>query len=201
MKNLKSDDTIHKLIQLALRSKDNKASVTAMKALRSFPPSSWTADVIQAAINIFFQIPKKFDSSSRTLALDIILGSNPTDETIKDILFYLLSNDKAFEIKKYTIQNLNVLADKDIAFGERLKRIVRSEPKINNYGVLAQRGVSSALARQFLNHPITNGTMLTSQEMSSGLVKRGVFDIVLENNERSCEMFSVSTCNVIDFLR
>lgn len=85
-----------------------------------------------------------------------------------------------------------MLAEKDPSFGDQLKRIIAMEPKINNYAVLAQRGVSSALARQFLNHSITNGTMFSNQEMSSGLVKRGVFDIVLENNERSFEMFSVS---------
>lgn len=192
LKNLKSEETISKLLHIALKSKDNKASVTAMKALRSFPASSWDENVIKAAHKIFYQIPKKFDSSCRTLALDIILGTNPTEETIKNLLYYLLSNDKAFEIKKYTIQKLNMLAEKDSSFNDKLQAVIKKDPKINNYCVLSQRGVSSALARQFLNHPITNGTMFSNQEMSSGLVKRGVFDIVLENNERSCEMFSVS---------
>lgn len=192
LKNLKSEETIQKLIHLALNSKDNKASVTAMKALRSFPSSSWSDDVVKASMKIFYQIPKKFDTSSRTLALDILLGSKPTEETINNLLYYLLSNDKVFEVKKYVIQKLNMMAEKDLEFRDKLKNIIKNEPKINNYAVLSQRGMSSALARQFLQHPVTNGTMFSSQEMSSGLVKRGVFDIVLENNERSFEMFSVS---------
>lgn len=174
---------------------DNKSSVTAMKALRSFPPSSWNEKVIDASIKIFFQIPKKYDTSSRTLALDILLGANPNEDLIKNLLYYLLSNDKTFEVKKYVIQNLNMLAEKDCLFKDKLKNVIKNEPKINNYAVLSQKGMSSALARQFLHHPVTNGTMLSSQEMNSGLVKRGVFDIVLENEDRSCEMFSVSYYN------
>lgn len=192
LKNLKSEETIEKLTHLALTAVDSKSSVTAMKALKSFPATMWSKKVTDAAIKIFFQIPKKFDSSSRTLALDILLEANPTDALLRDLLYYLLSNDKAFEIKKYVIQKLNMLTEKNALFQDRISNIISKEPKINNYEVMSQKGMSSALARQFLHNPITNGTMFSSQEMSSGLVKRGVFDIVLENNERSCEMFSVS---------
>lgn len=193
LKNLKSDETINKLLQLALNAKDGKSSVVAMKALTSFPASSYDQKVIETSKKIFFQLPKKFDSSARTLALDILLETKPDEELIKNLLLYLLSNDKSFEIKKYLVQKMNMLAEKDCIFKDKLRNVIINEPRINNYAVLSQKGMSSALSRQFLHHPATNGTMLSSQEMSFGLVKRGVFDIVLENEERNCEMFSVST--------
>lgn len=196
LKNLKSEETIQKLLNIALNSPDAKSSVGAMKALRSFPVSSYGEKVIQTAKKIFFQIPKKFDSSCRTISLDILLEAHPKEQLIKELLHYLLSNDKAFEIKKYVIQRMNMLSEKNLNFRNKLTNAISKEPKINNYAVLAQKGLSSSLARQFLQHPATNGTMFSSQEMSSGLVKRGVFDIVLESNDRSCEMFSVSITRI-----
>lgn len=191
MKNLKCPETIPKLLDIALTGSD-KSSVVAMKALRSFPPNNWNSEVVASCKKIFFQLKKKYDSSARTLALDILIGSNPNESDIREILQYLLSNDKAYEIKKYTVQKLMMLAEKDPEFKQKLTNVMRNDKRIHNYSILAQKGMSTALTRQFLKHDAVNGSMISAQEMSSGLVKRGVFDIVLDNNASSCEMFSVS---------
>lgn len=191
LKNLKSQNTVPKLVELALYSSD-KSSVAAMKALRSFPPHFWTQDVIKASEIIFFQIKKKYDSSARTIALDILLGTNPNERLLQDLLKYLLSNDKSFEVKKYLIQKLNMIGDSDPGFRAMLKKNLVRDKKINNYSTLSLKGMSTAISRQFLKHSAVNGSMVSVQEMNSGLVKRGIFDVVLQENERSCEMFSVS---------
>lgn len=98
LRNLQDPTSVKSLLQYA--TKGAKAiSVTAMKALRNFPRRILQYDTVQkACIQIFFQITKKFDSSARTLALDILLDAGIKDDLLKDVLEYLRSPDKAFEV-------------------------------------------------------------------------------------------------------
>lgn len=98
MRNLQDPATVKSLLQHATKG-SKPVSVTAMKALKNFPQRVLQYDTVQkACIQIFFQITKKFDSSARTLALDILLDAGIKDELLKDVLDYLRSPDKAFEV-------------------------------------------------------------------------------------------------------
>jgi microsomal triglyceride transfer protein large subunit len=98
LKNLGLKDTVPALLQHVLYG-TKKTSVTAMKALRSLPPASWDDDVKGAATRIYYQLGKRFDSSARTLAADILLESEPSHEVLRDILLSLASKvDPAYEV-------------------------------------------------------------------------------------------------------
>jgi len=100
LKNLALKDTVPVLLQHALFGK-KKTSVTALKALRSLPPDSWDDDVKRAATQIYYQLGRKFDSSSRTLAADILLESRPDDRVVRDLLLSLVSRaDPAYEVSQ-----------------------------------------------------------------------------------------------------
>lgn len=83
-----------------------------MKTLKSFPSKFWDANVLRSAEKIYFQLSKLFDSSARTLAIDILLESNPSDATLKHLLFSLTSSDPVYEVKQYLLQRLRQFADK-----------------------------------------------------------------------------------------
>jgi microsomal triglyceride transfer protein large subunit len=98
LKNLGLRDTVPLLLEHAL-SGTKKTCVTAMKALRSLPPAAWDDNVKTAATRIYYQLGKRFDTSSRTLAADILLESKPSREVLRELLLSLASRaNPAYEV-------------------------------------------------------------------------------------------------------
>lgn len=194
MKNLKSKTTVPVLLQI-IKEGTLKEGVLAWKAMRELEPSEWDKNVIDAALRTFYQLDRKHDSTSRTLALEVILLSKPNDETLKNIIHHLLSRDSAYEIKQYLLQMLRMLGEKDSKLEKQVISIIRSDPRLNNYHVLGQKGLSTALSRSFLNGSSCNGSLETIQEMNSGIVKSGTVNVVIEKGEISKDIFNVSFSN------
>ncbi|KAJ4438443.1 hypothetical protein ANN_14388, partial [Periplaneta americana] len=192
LNNLGLSDTIPVLLQHALNG-TKKTSVTAMKALRSLPPESWDDTVKKAAIRIYYQLGKRFDSSARTLAADILLESDPSREVLKGLLLSLaVKSDSAYEIRQYVFQRIHQINDKDPDFRAQIKSIILEEhDRLNNYNVMAQRGLSTAFTRSFFSSPSGNGSLVTVQEMAGGLLKRGLVDVVLDTHGISQQIFTL----------
>ncbi|KNC31217.1 hypothetical protein FF38_14346 [Lucilia cuprina] len=138
LQNLRDPTTISILMKYALK-EETKISVAAMQALKSFPIIHFNEKHRQAFTHIFYQIPKKYDSSARTLALDILLDMKPTPEQLGHLLDYLASNDRHFEIKTYVIQKLKMLSDKCPRFRALLETGLHERPHINNYHIIGQK--------------------------------------------------------------
>ncbi|XP_032666474.1 microsomal triglyceride transfer protein isoform X2 [Odontomachus brunneus] len=192
LRNLKSPDATPTLLEYAFS--DNRAiSVAAWRALAALPRQSVSDELKNAALRMFYQIggPRR-DSSARTLALDIILESEPSEEVLRDLVHYLGGRDPAYEVYKYLSQRMTQIAEKNERFAGYLKNIyVNSGVRVNNYHTRAQRGLSTAFTRSFLRSPDSNGSLLTVQEVNSGLLKRGIVDVVLETNRHEQAMFSL----------
>ncbi|XP_058815098.1 microsomal triacylglycerol transfer protein [Topomyia yanbarensis] len=188
--NLKSPKTLNALVKLALEG-SAKVSVSAMKALRSFSVFLWNDDFRATFEDIFFQVSKKFDSSARALALDILLDIKPDFEELTHLVQLLKSNDKAYEVKQYLLQKLRMMADRCPDFAEMLRRIMQRDAKLNNYHVIGAKGLSTALTRTYSTVPSFNATLESLQEMSGGVLKRGVVDLALEVGEERFSMFTL----------
>lgn len=72
-------------------------------------PSVWDEDVLKVAERIYYQKDKIYDSSARTIAVDIIIDSNPNEETLRYLLRSLRTNT-SFEASKYLLQRLQQVA-------------------------------------------------------------------------------------------
>lgn len=191
LRNLRSETTIDTLLTI-IKKGSLKEGVLAWKAIRAMEPNKWNERVIKSAYKTFFQLDKKHDSSSRTLALDILIESSPSDDVLEEILYFLTSNDKAYEVKQYVLQTMRMKSDSCKEFRNRILNIIKSDVNLNNYAVLAQKGLSTALERSFVAHNSTNGSLLTMQEMFGGIVKRGIVNVVLSKEDVSHDVFSVS---------
>jgi microsomal triglyceride transfer protein large subunit len=100
LKNLGLKDTVPVLLQHSLFG-TRKTSVTAMKALRSLPPASWDNSVKKAAAQIYYQLGRRYDSSARTLAADILLESEPSHDILRELLLSLAKRaDPAYEVSE-----------------------------------------------------------------------------------------------------
>ncbi|RZC38190.1 microsomal triglyceride transfer protein large subunit [Asbolus verrucosus] len=190
LKNLKSKTTIPLLLKI-IKTGTPKEAVLAFKALKSMNPKLWDKEVLKSARLAFLQLDQKYDSSSRTLAIDMLLESKPSDDVLRDLVYYLKTNDSSFEVKQYVIQRLQMFAEEDENFNSRLLTLIKSDPRLNNYEVLSPKGLSTALKRNFLKSPSTNGSLLTIQEIFGGIVKRGVVNVMMDKNGKNKEMFSL----------
>ncbi|XP_053999073.1 microsomal triacylglycerol transfer protein [Hylaeus anthracinus] len=191
-RNLRSKAAIPTLLRFA--TSENKAiSVEAWRALSTIPKDSITPEVLIIAKRVFYQIggPKR-DSSARTLALDIILESKPSKEDVEGLVKYLTGNDPAYEIRKYLSQRLEQLSEKDSKLAAYLDEILtRAGTNVVNYNVFSQRGLSTAFTRSFLKSAASNGSLVTVQEINSGLLKRGIVNVVLEVDDHEEALFSL----------
>ncbi|XP_046673473.1 microsomal triacylglycerol transfer protein [Homalodisca vitripennis] len=182
-KNLAAEESIPTLITYA-KTGSKRVSVAAFNAIHSFPASFWSPDVIKAAKRAYFQLDKRYDSSARTLALDILLENGPDEELLSELLLSLKSQDPAYEVKQYLVQRLNQIGESDKKLISSVKGLLISL-NLKNYNILSQKGLSTAFTRSFMDHPSANGTLSTIQEMSGGIVKRGLVDVIIDRQGSS----------------
>uniref|UniRef100_A0A182UUA3 Vitellogenin domain-containing protein n=1 Tax=Anopheles merus TaxID=30066 RepID=A0A182UUA3_ANOME len=190
LQNLKCPRTVDRLIKLAQES-TKAVSVAAMKALRSFSVYLWNDEFRAKFEDIFFQASKRYDSSARTLALDILLDLKPDQDELSHLVQFLKSKDKAYEVKQYLLQKLRMAAAQCSEFGAMLKNIIEKDGHLNNYNTLAPKGLSTALSRKFSTAPSFNASLTSLQEMSGGVLKRGIVDLTLDVSDEKMSLFTL----------
>jgi microsomal triglyceride transfer protein large subunit len=91
------------------------------------------------------------------------------------------------------LQRVQQIGGKDPNFAAQVTAIQQEEhEKLRNYNALAVRGLSTALTRSFFSNPHGNGSLDTVQEISGGLLKRGLVDVVMATQGASQGVFTVS---------
>lgn len=191
LKNLRSPSTLGVLLDI-VRKGTPKEGASAWRAIAAQNSSHFDENLYKAAYKTFYQLDKKYDSSARAVAADVLLESRLSEDTLKHLLNHLKSTDKAFETKQYVLQRIGMIADEDNEIANKVKNIIKDDTTLNNYHVLGQKGLSTALRRSFLKGPWINGSLLSIQEMNSGIVKRGVVNVVISKDRAAQEIFSVS---------
>jgi microsomal triglyceride transfer protein large subunit len=163
-----------------------------MKALRKFPAWHFTPEMKVELEEILYETYKKFDSSARTIALDILLELKLETADIIEMVTFLKSNDRAYEVKQYLVQKLRMCAEKCSRLNEMLKLSLSNEPQVNNWNVYgALKGLSTALVRRFSQQPSFNGSLLSVQEMKGGVLKRGSVDLLMRSVDDETSLFSL----------
>ncbi|XP_046406130.1 microsomal triacylglycerol transfer protein isoform X2 [Ischnura elegans] len=197
LKNLKLKSTVPIIMDYACTG-TKVTSVAAMKALRDMPKEFWNEDVIKAAEKIFYQVDKKYDSSSRTMAVDIILESGPSKSTMARLFWFIANVENrrgsATEACHYALQRMKQLYDSPGSFGSAFRSAHDSaikELQLFNYHALSHKGLASALSWPFLESASSNGSLISILEIASGILKQGAIDIVLEREEEVKKMFTL----------
>lgn len=190
LQNLLSPETVNVLMEKVYKT-DRRISAAAMKALAQYPIDVWTMKLKNQLQDIFYEKTQRFDSSARTLALDVLMKLKPTQDELRNLLNYLRSNDKAFEVKQYLWQTINLIADRCPKFRKKVRSLIQSDNLMNNYNILAQKGLTTALSREFSQAPSFNGTMLSVQEIYKGVLKRGIVDMTVNGQNDEFSIFTV----------
>lgn len=190
MNNLQSIELIELLFNY-VKNADRSISLAAMKALRSFPLYIWNKQYIQRFEDIFYQNEKRFDSSVRTLALDIVLNSQLSEKQLQKLLSHLKSKDRAFEVKKYLFEMIQMLSAENAELNEKFQKILKSDSTLNNYNIVGQKGLTTALSRKYSWKSPFNGTLTSIQEIFGGILKRGVVDLTIDSPNSKYSYFTV----------
>lgn len=191
LQNLRSPDTIDKLFSLATKF-PYQISVAAMKALKKFRPNEFSPEMKTKLRDIFYQMHKKYDSSARTIALDILLTLKPETGDLVEMIEFLKSSDRAFEVKQYLVQKLRLTSEKCSQFKEMVRMTLTRDPEVNNWNVYGGlKGLSTALERRFSQQPSFNGSLLSIQEMKGGALKRGAVDLLMRSKDDEMSLFSL----------
>lgn len=141
LKNLKDPRTLDTLFENVIKGNDIKTATTAMDAITSFSIEQFTQTQRQYFTDIFYQLYRRYDSSVRLMALDMILQIKPIERQIlQQLLQYLSTKDRHFEIKTYVIQKLRMLAERCVHFRRVLMSSLLEMKDINNYNIMAQKG-------------------------------------------------------------
>lgn len=90
----------------------HRISVAAISAVHSLPVIEWTPEVIDTAKRLFFQLDKRYDSSARTLALDILLKKSPSKNLLSELLLSLQRRDTDYEVKQYLWQRIKQISER-----------------------------------------------------------------------------------------
>lgn len=194
LRNLQSPDTIDKLIAF-IEHPERSVAVAATKALKAFPASIWNGQHIGMFENIFHQSNRRYDSSTRTLILDILLKTRLGVEQVKRLLTHLKSDDKAFEVKKYLLEQVMMVAAENEKFGAIVSEIIKSDSTLNNYHIVGQKGLSTALSRKYSIQSPFNGTLTSIQEIFGGVLKRGVVELTVDTPNTQYDLFTVNIVN------
>ncbi|XP_013119487.2 microsomal triacylglycerol transfer protein [Stomoxys calcitrans] len=190
LQNLADHRSIETLMGYAFLA-EPKLSVAAMKALKRFSVIHFQEPHRLAFTFMFYQSRKKYATSARTMALDILLDMRPTKEELGHMLDYLASNDRHFEIKTYVIQKFQMYAEKHPKFKALLQMCLSERPHINNYHILGQKGFTSVLSRPLSSAPAFNETLLSVQEVHKGVLRHGSVELLLQAGEYEASTFKL----------
>ena len=80
-------------------------STNALKAVYNLPRHSWDDQVMEVAEKIYYQKDRLYDSSARSIAIDILVDAGPTYECLNHLVRSLQSNT-SYETRKYLLQRL-----------------------------------------------------------------------------------------------
>ena len=83
--------------------------MNALKALYNLPRRLWDDQVLKTAEKIFYQRDKLYDSSARSIAVDIIIDAGLNYDNLRHLIQALQSNT-SYETRKYLSQRLQQIA-------------------------------------------------------------------------------------------
>ncbi|CAG0899879.1 unnamed protein product [Darwinula stevensoni] len=160
---------------------ERKTAVVAMKALRSLPLEALRGEGVRAVLEeVYFQAGRRYDSTARTIAGDLLVELYPRDVAMVEAMFRGLQDLQSYEVNTFVLGRLRDLATRD----EGTRELLRRYEARTDYHRLAQGGKSTYFTRDFYRDVPdgSNSTFSSGLEISAGLLKLVTFDAHMQNS-------------------
>ncbi|KAG1656517.1 Microsomal triglyceride transfer protein large subunit [Nymphon striatum] len=153
-----------------------KVTVTALKALSTLKKQFISMKIKAMLKDICFEVNKKQDSSSRILAADILLQSDPSECFVKRLI-RSLSDQKSEELSTYVLKRIQELTEQLPELGIMVQRVMK-EMSVGNYNTLAQKGLSVAMTNPlFSSKDVSTNYGMHTELLKGGMLKTTSFDV------------------------
>ncbi|KAG8178256.1 hypothetical protein JTE90_000356 [Oedothorax gibbosus] len=170
--------------------KGGKEALEAVQALRNIPCRLLTSEAHTTLLKVFNEVGKRQDRSTRAIAAEVLLRSNPGRDVLRSLLV-ALSDQSDSEFSTFLAAKIM----QEVSVNEELRSNVKNilpEKEVSYYYSLAQNGKSSLFKKPLLSIEGTNVTYGIDMEMlNGGLLKRSVFDVSFENLAGDSSLLSV----------
>ncbi|XP_046364995.2 microsomal triglyceride transfer protein large subunit-like isoform X1 [Haliotis rufescens] len=181
MGNTGLPDTVSTIMKLAVDSNNSMVSITAVEALRRVPRTLITAEVRASLSLLFHQSVRRYDSSVRVVALDLLLQLDLSLMELRNILLAMADRDH-HELSTFIKMKVLDRAQNDENLRSKLQTILK-EGRINNYQLMAQVGKSSSFTGYLAKTEDLNCSYnLLFENSNSGVMKRSGMKVNLFGN-------------------
>ncbi|XP_048761534.2 microsomal triglyceride transfer protein large subunit-like [Ostrea edulis] len=171
------------LLDQAQNSQSSAVSLTAIQSLRRMQINDFRQEVFPVLKSIFHQNKRKYDSSVRIAALEILLQNGVSTGELCNIVLSAIYDQTEFEVSTYLIKRLRDLSESDPNFRTSLS-IVLSDSRVNNYNLFAQRGKSSAFTGYLAETAGSNCTYgLYQENTKTGVMKKSAMVVNVLNKQ------------------
>jgi len=202
LKNLKSKSTVPKLFEIVEKS-ESRVAVVAMKALHAMPKSFFDPKTHRPIlVRLINQLGKKHDSSTRTLAIDILLRDAPTKEEVRGLLALQLKSSGPLhaEVGTFLWNRLHEFMTTNPSLRTYVDEIMKEEG-LRTYHHLSPRGLSTSFSRTFTSNPSGNTSFSNAIEMTGKILKRSSFDVYLHSDDSFIHPLSVRNFTISIMIR
>ncbi|XP_013392489.1 microsomal triglyceride transfer protein large subunit isoform X2 [Lingula anatina] len=170
--------TVPILTKYAEEAKETIVAMAALKALGKIDMQYITKEVQAVLARIYHQNNRVYDTTIRSAAVVILLKSHPSPAQLKVILLSL-TDQSQYEMSTYVLAKLRDLMKNCPEFRSLVQDVLK-DVRINNYQVIAQKGLSSAFSNFLAVTQDTNSTYgLYMENSKSGIMKSSSMDVDL----------------------
>jgi microsomal triglyceride transfer protein large subunit len=164
-----------------------------MKALHVMPDFFFDRKTHRPILlKIVKQLGKKYDSSTRTLALDLLLRNEPEKEEMRELFTLLRRHDSLHaEVSTFMWHRLHEFMDTNPKLRAYVRELLKEEG-LKTYHHLAPKGLSTAFSRTLTASPSSNSSFSNAIEMTGKILKRSSFDVYVRSQDDSIHPLSVS---------
>ncbi|XP_035206918.1 microsomal triglyceride transfer protein large subunit-like isoform X2 [Stegodyphus dumicola] len=174
--------------------------LVSLEAIKDIGEQHFTREVNDVLLKVYNQFWPHQEPAARVLAAEILIRSNPTIETIGNIVLSL-SDQQQPEISTLVLSKLYTSMQKSDIVRSCVKEVLRNVT-FGNYNNLAQNGSSTSFINILQATHDANVTYGINMEMRpTGMLRRTSLDLNLMNNQENLHLLSVSEFHNHLFLR
>ncbi|GFU10724.1 hypothetical protein NPIL_81261 [Nephila pilipes] len=167
------------------------SGLMALEAMQDIGEQHFTQDIKQVLFRVYNHFWPHQESAACVLAAELLMKSNPTTETIGEIIASLSNQDQP-EIKTLVLRKLYNLMQESSSIRSCVTDLLRNTT-FWNYLNLAQNGSSSSVINELQATQDANVTYGINVEMRpTGMLKRTSFDLNLLGDNENAHLMSMS---------
>lgn len=161
-----------------------------LSAIKNIDSEYLTETVVAVLKEVYYQNGKKYDSSTRILAAELLISSQYNTNIVENLILSF-TKEKSPEISTYILSKMFDICERNEKLRSAVKRVLK-DTKFGNYHALAQNGESAVFTKPLSVGTGVNITFGMDMEMiSGGLLKQSAVHVDIQKEEDTLHLISI----------